>query len=59
MILTLLPDRGVCAGAISAFLIDHLKVNRRCETVCPQSAAFWGAAVLMNAWSGLLVLIAE
>jgi len=47
------PGRG---HAISAFLIDnfksHLKVNRPCDGVgrCP---------VLMNAWSGLVVLIAE
>lgn len=51
------PVRG---RSISSFQTERqLKVNRRRETVCPPSAAFWGAAVLMNAWSGLLVLIAD
>lgn len=55
-----MPGRG---HAISAFLIDNLKsglkVNRRCDGVCPPFVGVGGAAVLMNAWSGLVVLIAE
>ncbi len=50
------PGRG---HAISAFLIDNLKIQLRVNRRCDGVGRVRGAAVLMNACSGLVVLIAE